>query len=159
MLVPLRRRPNSTPNLMEPRDNDSETLATEGHNEDGDNNNDKTNSDDVRADDDNDEDEGLITGKTYTQQQYWNYVDDYLEYIRTELFADVTDHSARNAKMTQCILIVVSHPFQFANHTLRLFNEALQIDMFNYRGGGKRPPQPSGPLLTWQQALHRSSCW
>ena len=160
MLVPLRRRPNSTPNLTEPRDDDSETLATDGHNnEDGDNDNDRTDLDDDGANEDNKDNEGPITGKTYTPQQYWNYVDDYLEFIRTELFADITDCSVRNAKMTQYVLAVLLIASQFVNHTLRLFNEALQIDMFNYRGGGKRPPPPTGQLLTWQQVLHRSSCW
>ena len=158
-LVPLRRRPNSTPCLVDPGDDDSETLATSGHHEeDGDIDINRTDLGNLGANDD-DNDEGPITGKTYTQQQYWNYVDDYLEYIRTELFANITDRSARNAKMMQCVRTAVLHPFQSTNHSLRLFNEALQIDMFNYRGGGKKPPPPSGQLLTWQQVLHRSSCW
>lgn len=94
-LVPLRRRPNSTPEV---RDNDSETVATDGH--DGD--------DSVRVDEeDGVDDQGPITGKMYTQQQYWNYVDDYLEYIRTTLFTDIMDRSERQSQMLQCVLILV----------------------------------------------------
>ncbi|KAH9165168.1 hypothetical protein EDB89DRAFT_2077155 [Lactarius sanguifluus] len=86
------------------------------------------------------EDDGPITGKQYTQQQFWNYVDDYLEYIRTDLFKDIPDRPMRNSKIMQ------------------LFNEGLQIDMFNYQEG-RKPPAPSGELPRWQETLQRSTCW
>ncbi|KAH9175920.1 hypothetical protein EDB89DRAFT_2131094 [Lactarius sanguifluus] len=85
------------------------------------------------------EDDGPITGKQYTQQQFWNYVDDYLEYIRTDLFKDIPDRPTRNSKIMQ------------------LFNEGLQIDMFNYQEG-RKPPAPSGELPGWQETLQRSTC-
>ena len=111
-LVPLRKLPKSTPNITELRDDDSETLAADDRYEDGDNDNDGFDLDDDGANEDDEDDKGPITGKTYTPQQYWNYVDDYLEYIRTELFADITDRSVRNAKMMQYVLVlaVISHP-------------------------------------------------
>ena len=127
-LVPLCRHPNSTPNLVEPGDDDLETLATSGHNEeDGDNDNNRTDLGNLRADDDDDDEDdnkGPITGKTYTQQQYWNYVNDYLEYIRTELFADITDRSVRNAKTMQCVLTAVSHP---SNQLIMLLDYSTRL--------------------------------
>ncbi|KAH9079602.1 hypothetical protein EDB83DRAFT_2514103 [Lactarius deliciosus] len=80
-----------------------------------------------------------ITGKTYTQQQFWNYVDDYLEYIRTELFKDIPDRSTRNSKI------------------IELFNKGLQIDMFNYQDG-RKPPPPASNLPVWQDTLQHSAC-
>jgi hypothetical protein len=98
-LVPLHKLPKSTP---EARDNDSETVAADGHNGDDDGIN-NTGVDD----EDGEDDQGPITGKTYTQQQYWNYVNDYLEYIWTDHFTKVVDHSARQSEILQCVLILV----------------------------------------------------
>ncbi|KAH9028852.1 hypothetical protein EDB85DRAFT_2147632 [Lactarius pseudohatsudake] len=83
---------------------------------------------------------GPITKKQYTHQQFWNYVDDYLEFIRMDLFRDIADRTERNSNI------------------IHLFNNGLQTDIFNYREG--RKPPPSGDQLpAWQETLHRSACW
>lgn len=48
-----------------------------------------------------------------------------------------------------------------ANRVVRLFNDALQIDMLNYMGGtnATKHPLPSAQIPPWQDALQRSTCW
>lgn len=75
------------------RDNDADTLAEDGH--DGDD--DRTDNVGVHEEEDVDE---PITKKVYTQHQYWNYVDDYLDLIRSD-FAHITDRAERHAQMMQ----------------------------------------------------------
>ena len=41
-----------------------------------------------------------ITGKRYTPNQFWNYVDDYLNFIHTELFKDYMDPATKRNKIT-----------------------------------------------------------
>ncbi|KAI9434380.1 hypothetical protein H4582DRAFT_2081112 [Lactarius indigo] len=111
-----------------PRDDASDTpTGDNGHNADNYNRNNEDS-------EDNPDPMTPITRKQYTHQQFWNYIDDYLEYIRTELFADITDRSVRSSRIMQ------------------LFNEGLQTDMFNYKEG--RKPPPSGELPAWQETLH-----
>ncbi|KAH8991026.1 hypothetical protein EDB92DRAFT_1816532 [Lactarius akahatsu] len=89
----------------------------------------------------NDDDDGLqITEKWYAQQQFWVYVDDYLDLIHTRLFWDLTDPTERHNKIVW------------------FFNEALQVDILNYKDGTKISASPSGTQLpVWQEALHRSA--
>jgi len=140
-LIPLRRRPNPSFNS----DNPNSRATTNGNLStptDGDDNMD--NYSECGDDGHHNDDDGstAITGKEYTQLQFWNYVDDYLNLIHTELFQDVTDAVTKRGKVVW------------------FFNEALQIDIFNYKGGTKIPSPPSkdlGPLPAWQEALQRSA--
>jgi hypothetical protein len=54
------------------------------------------NSDENEVDDD---DSTAITGKEYTPMQFWNYVDDYLDYIYTVPFAEIPDSATRERKI------------------------------------------------------------
>jgi hypothetical protein len=54
---------------------------------------------DGHTDDNNQDDNSAITGKHYTQHQFWNYVDDYLNFIHTRLFQNLTDPDARRSKV------------------------------------------------------------
>ncbi|KAH9032840.1 hypothetical protein EDB84DRAFT_1561854 [Lactarius hengduanensis] len=83
---------------------------------------------------------GPITKKQYTHQQFWNYVDDYLEFIWMDLFHDITDRTERNSNI------------------IHLFNNRLQTDIFNYREG-RKPPPSGNQLPAWQETLHCSTCW
>ena len=65
-----------------------DTLVEDGHN--GDDN--RTDNIGVHEEEDMGE---LITKKVYTQHQYWNYVDDYLNLIRLD-FAHIMDHAERH---------------------------------------------------------------
>jgi hypothetical protein len=98
-LVPLCHRPSTnfnSDNAGSSTANEGRSTPTCGHNadnlsecgDDGHNNNDG-----------DDEDGTPITGKQYTQHQFWNYVDDYLTFIHTELFQKVTDTAARRGKI------------------------------------------------------------
>ncbi|KAF8257017.1 hypothetical protein EI94DRAFT_1819380 [Lactarius quietus] len=116
----------------------SQGAFTPGDNDNNDNDGVKN---DLEGDNNNNSDTA-ITGKEYMQQQFWNYVDNYLEYIRTVAFADIQDSTARTCKIVW------------------FFNKALQVDIYNYRGGSKIPLKPSSdqPPM-WQQILHRSAHW
>lgn len=97
-----------------------------------------------------------VTGKDYAAHQFWNYVDDYLVLVHTKLFKDIPDSLDRRNKIVWYDLA-----FYFA-HTLitspRFFNEALQIDIFNYQGGTKIPSFPvNNSLPPWQEALQRNT--
>ncbi|KAI9441533.1 hypothetical protein H4582DRAFT_2073701 [Lactarius indigo] len=134
----LRMHPKQSPNLVGLKCSELEALGTragEGQSADNGDNNDEYNiNNDNRA--------VTITGKEYTPQQFWNYVDDYLEYIRTELFAGLPDPATWNRKITW------------------FFNEALQVNLFNYQSGSKIPLHPSGNQLpVWQETLHNSAHW
>ncbi|KAI9439260.1 hypothetical protein H4582DRAFT_2075924 [Lactarius indigo] len=113
----LKMRPDHSPNLVGLKRNELEALGArtdEGQSADN------GDYDDGNEADDNDG--GVaITGKEYTPQQFWNYVDDYLEYIRTDLFAGLPDSATWNHKITW------------------FFNEALQVDLYNYQSGSKIP--------------------
>ena len=74
------------------KDNDLETLAEDGHDESD------NRTDNIGADkEDMDE---PITKKEYTSLQYWNYVDDYLDLIRSDA-ANVTDRAERRSQIMQ----------------------------------------------------------
>ncbi|KAF8268662.1 hypothetical protein EI94DRAFT_1700075 [Lactarius quietus] len=141
LLIPLCQRPN-TSNL----DNSSLSTTNGGHSTPthGDHNaDDDSNCGNAGHNNNNDDDDDgtAITGKHYTQDQFWNYVDDYLVLIHTELFPSVTDPLSRHRKIAW------------------FFNEVLQVDVFNYKGGTKIPSPPvNNPLLPWQEALQRSTC-
>ncbi|KAH9008939.1 hypothetical protein EDB83DRAFT_2531441 [Lactarius deliciosus] len=133
----LKMRPKHSPDLVGLRRSDLEALGARmsGGQSASDNNDDE-----IEADDDNEVIE--ITKKEYTTQQFWNYVDDYLAYIRTDLFKELSDPAALNRKITW------------------FFSEALQVDLYNYQGGSKIPLRPSGDQLPiWQETLHNSTCW
>ncbi|KAF8263308.1 hypothetical protein EI94DRAFT_1807452 [Lactarius quietus] len=135
-LIPLCQRPNANFNADDP--NSRAMTSTPAC---GDENADSYSEcgDDGHPDDD--DDSTAITGKDYTQLQFWNYIDDYLNLIHTDLFQDVADPVIRRGKV------------------IWFFNEALQIDIFNYKGSTKIPPPPSkdlGPLPAWQEALQCS---
>ena len=50
-------------------------------------------------DDHTDNGDVAITGKHYSQHQFWNYVDDYLSFIHTELFQELADPADRCNKV------------------------------------------------------------
>jgi hypothetical protein len=61
--------------------------------------NDNSTEPNLEGDDDDSSSGTPITGKEYTPLQFWNYVDDYLEYIRTVPFASIQDSAERNRKI------------------------------------------------------------
>ncbi|KAF8259983.1 hypothetical protein EI94DRAFT_1706654 [Lactarius quietus] len=128
-LIPLRQHPSANFNADDP--NSRAMTSTPAC---GDENADSFSECGNDGHPDDDDDSTAITGKDYTQLQFWNYVDNYLNLIHTNLFQDVADP------------------------VTRFFKEALQIDIFNYKGSTKIPPPPSkdlGPLPAWQEALRR----
>ncbi|KAF8266579.1 hypothetical protein EI94DRAFT_1802961 [Lactarius quietus] len=142
-LIPLCKCPKNTRNLVGLKSNELDALSasmsvSEGASGDED---DDGIENDLEGGSDNDTNIA-ITGKEYTPLQFWNYVDDYLEYIHTVLFAGIQDPAARDRKIAW------------------FFNEALQVDIYNYRDGSKIPLKPSSdqPPM-WQQILHRSTHW
>jgi hypothetical protein len=59
--------------------------------------------------DDNDNDSNTpITGKEYSQHQFWNYVDDYMDFIQTTLFKDTTDAVAHRGKVLWYGITIIS---------------------------------------------------
>jgi hypothetical protein len=47
----------------------------------------------------NGDDSIAITGKEYTPLQFWNYIDDYLEYVHSVPYKDIRDSAARKHKI------------------------------------------------------------
>ncbi|KAN0125419.1 hypothetical protein V8E53_015506, partial [Lactarius tabidus] len=145
-LRPLRKRPNHTCNLVGLKSNELDTLSASmseslGAPASGDGNDNSTEPN-LEGDDDDSSSGTPITGKEYTLLQFWNYVNDYLEYIRTVPFASIQDSAERNCKIAWS------------------FNEALQVDVYNYRDGSKIPLSPSSDIPPmWQQVLHCSAHW
>ena len=97
-LHPLRKRPNTTRNLVGLRSNELDALSATMSESQGA----PTSGDDNDLDDNSTEDNPVtaITKKVYTSLQFWNYVDDYLEQIQTVFFADIQDSVERNRTIT-----------------------------------------------------------
>lgn len=108
-LIPLHRRPNTNAN--------SDNTTTRGHDSPTCGDYDAENGSECGDDGHNDEDDDCtpITGKDYTQHQFWNYVDDYLNLIHTKLFQDMLDTAARHSKIIWYYSLLLSCYFA---HTL-----------------------------------------
>lgn len=148
----MRKRPDRTLNLVGLKSSELDRLSVR---EAIDDNN-------SGSEDENDHDDCTsITGKEYTPQQFWNYVDDYLEHVRTVPLVDVPDPTTREREITW-----YDPTFQFyikrrsSHHVGRFFHEALQVDIYNYRGGSNIPKSPSNcqPPL-WQEAIQHTTLW
>jgi hypothetical protein len=112
-------------------------------------------------DEDDCDDRTAITRKEYTLQQFWNYIDDYLEHVRTVPLVDIPDSTTREREITWYDLI-----FQFyikwrsSHHVGRFFHEALQVDIYNYRGGSNIPKGPSNcQPPVWQETIQHTAFW
>ncbi len=99
-----------------------------------------------------------VTGKSYNVYQFWNYVDDYMQYIRTDFFED-SSADEKPAKIASYETFFID--LYLANSIPSFYYEALQVDLFNYRSGTKIPPLPKSDVLLpqWQTALHNSVLW
>ena len=64
--------------------------------------------DDGHYDGDDDDSSTPITGKEYSQHQFWNYVDDYMEFIQTTLFKDMMDPVAHRGKVLWYGIAIIS---------------------------------------------------
>jgi hypothetical protein len=77
-----------------------------------------------------------------------------MDFIQTTLFKDTMDAVAHHGKVLWYGITIISYLLCL----LRFYNEALQVDLFNSKGGNKIPPPPSNGLIPgWQEALQCSA--